>query len=66
MLDTEMSKFLSALKMSGGSANGRRIRMPLASREQDRARKKCKKLGLAFYSNGEWHITAAGREALTV
>ena len=64
MLDAEMKKFLLALRMSGGSANGRRARMPSASREQDAARKKCKKRELAFYVNGQWHITPAGREAL--
>jgi hypothetical protein len=65
MLDAEMSKFLLALRLCGGSANGRRWRMPLASREQDRARRKCKKLKLAYFVNGEWHITTEGREALT-
>lgn len=59
----EMRKFLVALKVAGGSANGRRARMPLATREQDRARQKCKRLGLAYYSGGEWHITDAGRAA---
>ena len=64
MLDAEMGKFLLALKLSGGHANGRRPYMPSASRAQDAARKKCKQRGLAFYVNGEWHITQAGREAL--
>ena len=63
-LGAEAEKFLLALKLSGGSANGRRPRMPSASREQDAARRLCKKYGFAYYVNGEWHITGAGRDAL--
>ena len=59
----EMRKFLIALRLCGGSANGRRPHMPMASRAQDRARQKCKRFGLAYYSDGEWHITKAGRAA---
>lgn len=63
-LDREMTIFLEAIHLSGGRASRGRVRMPVASREQDAARKKCKRFGLAFYHDGEWHITKAGKDAI--
>ena len=60
----EMKSFLVALLYGE--------RLPFASREQDRARQKCRKLGLAAYGGWEgdkqlpnrWRITDAGKGAL--
>jgi len=60
----EMRRFLRALSVSGGRASSRHKNMPLATREQDRVRRKAKALGWVEFERGEWHITQAGRSAL--
>ncbi|WBT40128.1 hypothetical protein [Hyphomicrobium sp. DMF-1] len=57
----EMQRFLGALVRSGGHAS--RKFLPRSSNAQDRVRQLAKYLGWAKYSNGEWHITNAGRTA---
>ena len=62
-LDGQMTMFLDELARLGGAAKNSHMRL-MATREKDRARRKCVKQGLAFYSSPCWHITTAGREAL--
>lgn len=62
ILNTELQKFLCAIRDSGGSAS--RKRLPIATRAQDRARTLAKKHGLAVYADGKWHLTDAGCEVM--
>lgn len=64
-LTEEDSKFLSSLNQDGSPTGYRKI--PMASREQDRARTRSKKNGWAVFDRAtcRWSITPAGRAALT-
>jgi len=41
-----------------------RKRLPLADREQDRIRQRCRRIGLAIYRTGRWELTPIGRAAI--
>ena len=60
----EMRRFLRALSVSGGSSPSRHRNMPIATRAQDRVRRKARALGWATFAKGEWRITDDGRSAL--
>ena len=47
-MDTEIEKFLSALANCGGECTAVRLAVP-ASREQDRARQKARRMGYAEF-----------------
>lgn len=58
---SEMKQFLDTLLQYEGTATSREC--PLASRAQDRVRRKAKRLGWVTYEGGYWRITDAGRAA---
>ncbi len=62
-LTDEDRNFLRAIVQYSGAATPREC--PSASRPQDRARQKCKRLGLVTYEGGYWRITDLGRAILT-
>lgn len=66
-LTPEMRKFLNALPITGRIVPSGRLRV-LCTNDQDKARQKCRKLGLALYGYGPdgagWGITDHGRAAL--
>lgn len=61
--DEEQRLFLNGLASWSGTATPQELRIP-ANRKQDRARQKCKRLGLATFADGYWHLTECGRAAL--
>lgn len=58
----EMTTFLKAIVAAGGAASRKHV--PLASRPQDRVRRKARKLGWVSYKAGQWIITEAGRKEM--
>jgi hypothetical protein len=53
--------FLSVIADPGdGGVND----LPPAGREQTRVRQRCKRMGLAAWGGGRWHLTDRGRAAL--
>lgn len=58
----EMFIFLDRLVSLDGFA--RRVDLPLATRAQDKARTRCKKLGYAHFVAPYWRITLDGRGVL--
>jgi hypothetical protein len=55
-------EFLGRIVARNGMARSREC--GLGTRPQDRARQRCRKLGLVVFKNAHWHITIKGREAL--
>lgn len=66
-IDTEMRRFLDALaKAPNGEAKVSSVWLPCCTREQDKARVKSRKAGLAVCERKpmRWILTDAGRAAL--
>lgn len=59
---SEVMDFLRLLDKHPAGAT--RSALPIADREQDRIRQRCKREGWAVWRYGRWQITRAGRFAL--
>ena len=61
-MDKLMEEFLRRILEYGGAATSQECH--LATRERDRARQKCRRLGYVVFGGGYWRITESGREAI--
>lgn len=67
-IDRGMLEFLRAIASWGGKASSSDLHLPgmnFTTREQDKARQRCRRRKLAHFESGYyWTITDAGREAI--